>query len=223
LTEPVPTSAPPEPHVVAPPDLAGEPYRACELAPAGEGASAILDEAAGEVLRDRLAKLVAAEGPIHVEVALRRVAECFALPKLSARARQRIEAAITELAAKGGAALHDDFLWQPASDPAAYQGFRRPEGGESRELEHIAPEEIANAGRVILAQSLSIAEDEWVRETARLFGVQRVGKHAVAQVRRGLEQILAARECHREGDRIVLSGAAASAAAGPPATVRTSS
>jgi hypothetical protein len=71
----------------------------------------------------------------------------------------------------------EEFLWPADLRPADYSGFRTllPDGERPRDASDLPLEEVGNAVLHLLEHNLSAPRSELVRETARLFGFDRVG------------------------------------------------
>jgi len=155
--------------------------------------------------RRSLEHVVGSEGPIHVNALMRRVLEPFGLVRLTARPRERLGLLIRELARRGAIVIRGDFAWPPSLPPETYSACRgTDEAGAWRPVDEIAPEEIANGIALVLKDCLSIPREDLLRETARSFGVQRLGANVASSVEQGLAVLVAAGRCAVEGDRVVL-------------------
>jgi hypothetical protein len=72
-----------------------------------------------------------------------------------------------------------------------------------RDIEHIAPEEVACAARRVLAANLAMPHVDLVRETARLFGLLRVGRKVADGVGLGVQLLVERGDVEIQGDRVV--------------------
>lgn len=77
------------------------------------------------------------------------------------------------------------FAWPAGVDPETWTIFRVAEASSSRSLDEIAPEEIANAMKAVLADNPFGGADDVLRRTAELFGIVRLGPN----VRSRLESV----------------------------------
>ncbi len=119
-------------------------------------------------------KVVGTEGPVHVDLVYARIGAAWKVSRLTAKVKQLINTAI-------GIALHDrridqrgEFLWPIG---LATPIVRAPkEGDEGRSIDHIAPEEIAEAAFLCVQEARSLTEADLIRETAKLLGYARVTK-----------------------------------------------
>jgi very-short-patch-repair endonuclease len=184
-TPPVATNGPPPRPLVSP--AAGRPYRQAPLAPAHTDSGAFYDLSASPQIRQRLHQLIQVEAPVHRDHAAKRVAACWGLSKLTQKAQVRCDEELNGLLHAGHVALAGDFLWGSRETILAYEGFRlRGPHGEVRDPDHIAPEEIANAMEFLIQSNGSIDEEALLRETGRLFGIERLGAKVSESMRGGL-------------------------------------
>ncbi len=110
-----------------------------------------LSKAVPHDLVDDVIKVVGTEGPVHVDLVYARIGAAWNVSRLTAKVKQLINTAI-------GIAVHDrrieqrgDFLWPIG---LATPVVRAPkEGDKARSIEHIAPEEIAEAAFLVRAGS----------------------------------------------------------------------
>ena len=205
-----PLSAPPveaTPASVAPPTvapLAVSPAAAYVPAPLplrSLDPEAFYATAAGAAVRADLHEVVQLEGPIHVDLACRRVMGCYSLQRLTDRARRRVGEELAALTRLGMVVRLGDFLWPCSLEPDALPAFRAyyPDG-TVRDAEHLPPEEIACAASWVLENSLSMSSDDLVREVARHFGLSRVGKNVAVALQAGISLLEARGRCRREGE-----------------------
>jgi hypothetical protein len=99
------------------------------------------------------------------------------------------------------------FLWPANLDSTEYRGFRVPDsnGDGTRQADELPPEEVGNAALHLLESHLSAPLDELIRETARLFGFQRVGRVVDERIRRGIEALVQSGRARREEGSVVLA------------------
>lgn len=188
---------PPEPAVVAPPEpldlpepepmpvwpAQASPYRklACPILGTPERFDAPGERRA---IGTRLEEVVRAEGPVHVHEAVRRVAECWGVSRVTARIRRRV---LESVGPRSPMVERDDFLWPRELDPSTWQGFRVAEGGEARSADHVPLEEIANVAAWIVGRSVVIDREELAREVAKVFGITRLGNRVAGRMQEGID------------------------------------
>lgn len=143
--------------------------------------------------------MVENEGPISLGLLSDRVAEHWEIKRITQAVLERI-ADLAETAGVRGI-THGDaiFYWPQRPNPASPALVRVPDEEESsrREAQDLPPEEIAAAAAHILEQQGNMPRADLIRETAHLFGFQRVGPSIESFINRGIDLLLkntAARE-----------------------------
>jgi hypothetical protein len=135
------------------------------------GEKSVLDELpaakAARVVRRVLTAGIKAEGPIHVDRLARLTVGAFGLNRV---AESRKEALLSLLPPS---AVVDDYLWPDGVDAASWTGFRRQMSSTDRPLEHVAPEEVANAMAALCRAGAGMRRDELLTQTAAVFGYKR--------------------------------------------------
>ncbi|MHA7618118.1 DUF4011 domain-containing protein [Cellulosimicrobium cellulans] len=149
----------------------------------------MLDDASGASrakLRDELVEVVRIEGPVLVERLARVVAARFDLARVREGRREQILQRLPRGLAKR--APNGDVIAWPGSDPTSYDTYRVPGPGEKREIADIPYHELRNAMVEAVRGAHGMTTDDALRETARVFGILRLG----AKVRERLEGTLTA-------------------------------
>lgn len=163
-----------------------EPYRVAELEVVA-AASALHAPAQRGELQARIRAVVDVQGPVHVDALTRTVARSYSVDRVTERVRSTIGANLDQLAREGAVIVRDAFLWSGASKPADWNRIRVPEpGGEPRDVEEIAIEELAAAARWHLSQALSAPARELARSTLRTYGLTTLTKRAEERVQLAL-------------------------------------
>ena len=80
-----------------------------------------------------------------------------------------------------------------------------PEDTSPRKAEEIPPQEIANAAEWILQRQISLPKEDLVRETARLFGIQRMGNKVISSMESGIEILSKRNRCELNNAMVTLS------------------
>ena len=157
-----------------------EPYRFVKLKPehlftrySSEHRDRYLKQYHSEVRR-LLPQLVRGEGPIHVELAFRRMNSAFRLSRATASFRAAFQEEV-ETAGKGRIDVRGDFLWPKGRDSVTVRAPVEGVDGSFRSIEYIPPEETLLALTMVAGHSLGIREETLLNETARLLGFKRMG------------------------------------------------
>jgi len=161
------------------------------------------DPRVAPALADRLASVVAFEGPIHIEEATRRVAASWEAPKATKRAVGKVQSSVRLVGTTSRPIARGDFLWPPTLDPAVWRGFRlHPDNDTRRAPEYLPPQEVANAAEWLISQSGSIVQDELVVELSRLFGYRSTGRKVRAAMEAGIAHLVDERRAALVGDTV---------------------
>lgn len=147
------------------------------------------------------------EAPILIDEVCRRVAACWSITRLTDRLRRRVVPEVEALAKGEGLAIHGDFVWPMGAPPSAWNTIRGPShDGTLRDAELIPPEEVAVAAAWVLSRSLSLDEATLSRETAKIFGISRVGRKVDERMRAGIDVLCGQKKGRRDEGRLVWVG-----------------
>ncbi|HYT92140.1 MAG TPA: DUF3320 domain-containing protein, partial [Gemmataceae bacterium] len=182
------------------------PYRVCPLKVDKKAARADLHSASvrKEVSR-LLGQLVNAEGPIHLDVAIRRLRQAWGVDRAGDRIRRAVEEATTECERKGQLRRQGEFLWPKATKevPVRVPDPKTPE--TERDVEHIAPEELQAGMRLLLREGGAIGEEALLSQTARLFGFGKLGESIKQRLSEELEALQKQGVCVSRSGAIALT------------------
>lgn len=145
---------------------------------------ALPSRSAAERVRAALVEVIASEGPISRARLVRLVAEAFGLSRVSGSRAATILRLIPDASTRQG---DEQFVWPIDVDVATWRDVRTSTSGESRPLESVPLEEIANAMAVVAELGGGVREDEIKREALRVFG----GKRMTTQISERLAEALA--------------------------------
>ncbi|KAA0888137.1 DUF3320 domain-containing protein [Oryzomonas rubra] len=149
--------------------------------------------------------VVSKEGPVSLGLVARRVAEHWGISRVTSRALTRVAG----LAKKANVRMITEedkvFLWQTFLDPKSFTGFRIPGADEDakRAAEDLPQAEVANAAQYLLEQHVSLPVADLVRETARLFGYQRIGQNVDKAIRGGIKWLVISGRAKEEDGVII--------------------
>ncbi len=165
-----------------------EPYRFVKLKPeflfarySPEHRIRYLNQYHSEVKR-LLPQLVRGEGPIHKDLAFKRLNNAFRLKRATRAFRDAFEEEI-ELAGKNKIDIKGNFLWPRGKNNVK---VRAPVEGvidSFRLIEHIPPEEVLLSMVLLVGHSFGIAENTLLLETARLLGFKRISNNILENLR----------------------------------------
>jgi hypothetical protein len=137
---------------------------------------------------------------VHVDLVYERIGEAWKVSRLTAKVKDLINTAT-------GIALHDkrieqrgDFLWPIG---LATPIVRAPKADDkARSIEHIAPEEIAEAAFLVAQEARSLSEADLISQTAKLLGYARVTKKIDAAVTTAIEALKASGRIQAQGELV---------------------
>jgi hypothetical protein len=151
------------------------PYEVCEIAFSIHDGNDFHDPQYLEEQSELLAEIVRKEGPIHIELATKRILAAWGLTRAGERIRGVIAKAVRHCARKSWLKKCGNFLWPvggidvPVRVPVKYLQET------SRDVTHIPPEEIKACMLLIIRHAVSIGVDSLIKETASVFGFNRTG------------------------------------------------
>ncbi|MFQ6053174.1 MAG: hypothetical protein ACE5OO_02950, partial [Candidatus Bathyarchaeia archaeon] len=156
-------------------------------------------------VRRMLPALVRAEGPIHVEHALKRINASLRLKRSTAPFKEIFGGAVRDLARRGVLSVRGGFLWP---EPPVELKVRVPVEGVKetfRPIEYIPPEEVRMAVTLIAGHSLGLRVESLLSETARLLGFRRMGKRVRAALAEAYESLIREGVLVQREDRATLA------------------
>lgn len=127
-------------------------------------------------LADLVTKIVAIEGPVHIDEIARRITAAFGKTKAGSRIVEATGRAVRE-ALRQDSTLKRDGPFLMTQDQAATPAVRdrSAETGSLLKAIYISPGEIAAAANLVRQESGDVSGDDLIRAVARLLGFQRVG------------------------------------------------
>lgn len=186
--EPVRNAALPDASYTEPPRSGS---RAVPFVPAStevRHAPSVLDDGRRETqsrIREELLDVVNVEGPVLADRLARVVGNRFGLSRVREARRDQI-LALAPRGRRRKAKNGDTVYWPETIDPGSYAEFRVP--GARRDVDEIPYQELRNAMLDVVRRAHGLRREDLLRETARLFGVTRLG----ARIRDRLDGVLKA-------------------------------
>ncbi len=132
-----------------------------------------------------LFELIQNEGPVHFDYAVERLASAWGLRKVTPKISHAVKEALNNLVREQKVSIRGSFLWPTTLKETP---IRIPVSGISeskRKPQHIAPEEIEAAMKIVAKYALGISEESLISETAKVFGITRLsveGKTVFSEV-----------------------------------------
>lgn len=145
-------------------------YRLAEL----PAQSNNFQDASDELIFSVLQEVVKQEGPIHKDIAFRRVLGAWGIRRQGKKISERLESVFAHWMSLHPVNTRDDFLW-PADLKTVL--IRKAESEETqRDIEHIPVQEIKKYMLNITRDSLSLEEEDLIRGTAEFYGIKRISE-----------------------------------------------
>ncbi|MFM1873303.1 MAG: hypothetical protein RL398_2725, partial [Planctomycetota bacterium] len=172
------------------------PYVAAVLDRAGD-AEAFARPGSDRKVAAAIAAVVAVEAPITFDRLARTVADAFGVGRVTERVRERIRRVLPMANCDGG-----EVVWADPAEVAEFVGFRTPGADPAtvRSVEEVPGIEVENAMRWLLRQHGAMAADDLARETARQFGISRLGAVVREHMDAALAVLVESGAAQRDGD-----------------------
>ena len=150
------------------------------------------DPANTSQIRAQLLQVLQKEAPISRNLIRRRMMEVWSIPRISIRVDHTIEEALRFLRLRSTGVNYRKFYWADDQNPEGYDTFRLPTDAPQtqRQIEDIAPEELAAAVRYILQTQFSLTFDDLIREVAALFRIPRCTTLVQQMVRQAVNLVV---------------------------------
>jgi very-short-patch-repair endonuclease len=160
--------------------------------------------AAQKELQRLLVQLAREEGPIHLDVAIKRLRQAWNLSRAGDRVRGAVDDAASAAAKRGELQRKGDFLWA-AGTPKVTVRVPDPKSADTtRDIEHISDEELQAGLRLLLSQGGAMDSDAILTQTARLFGFGKLGDTIRERVQANVAALQEQGACVDRGGAIVL-------------------
>lgn len=126
---------------------------------------------------DMLSEVVMQEGPIHVELAARRLLSAWGLTRTGSRIMAVMEEIVCICEQQGVLVRRGDFLWPSYLKELSVRVPAEDEPDSLRGIDFIPPEEIQAAMILITKHAVGLSVESLLIETTRLFGFRRMGSN----------------------------------------------
>ena len=150
----------------------------------------------------RLQEVVKREGPLHKELALRRIATDY---RLSSQLTEVFEECLRRCVRNRTVVEKDGFLWWPGNQPVLVR-VPLPNRPETRRDVVLVPvEELREALKVVLRHTIGTTLDDLIRDTARLMGWNRMGTKIRNQLEKEVQILINTGEIQMKNDQVTLA------------------
>ncbi|MBO5081792.1 MAG: DUF4011 domain-containing protein, partial [Lachnospiraceae bacterium] len=121
-------------------------------------------------------KTLQAEAPVEYDYMKKKVLLCWGMMRNTPKSDAIFEEILREVPVTQTNTAGNTFLWLQNMDPCKYGIYRlhAEEDLEKRTLSQIPAEEVVNAVREVVDVNVSLSHDDLVKETAKVFGFNRV-------------------------------------------------
>ena len=150
-------------------------YEVYEVRVAYENGSEFHSPRYREEQSELLAEIVRQEGPIHIDLATKRVRAAWGLTRAGVRITDAMDEAIRRCTRTSLLEQRGDFLWPMDVHEVSVRVPVRHIPETYRDVAHIPPEEIQACMLLIIRHAVGIGIDSLIRETANIFGFNRTG------------------------------------------------
>ena len=160
-----------------------------------------LHEIPAHHLRAPIEEVVRVEGPVHVSEVRRRLADAAGVKRIGHRIEQNLDKAIGVAARGKGMVRKRGFLWS-AGHSRQRPTVRDRTDLTGKKIELVAPEEIAEAVRLVVEHSYGIERAEAVAEAGRLLGFKNATKKVRTPIDRALANLVRKGELAVDGNQL---------------------
>ncbi len=158
-----------------------------------------LHEVPWYLLRPSIDEIVRVEGPVHVSEARRRIADAVGVTKIGRRIEENLDHAILYAERQGTVVVKGGFLW---STDVSVPSVRDRTDLPGKNIEMVAPEEVAEAVKMVVERSYGIDRADAATQTGRLLGFKRVSDSVIDVIDPVIEQLIEAGGLRDDGDRL---------------------
>jgi hypothetical protein len=158
------------------------------------------NSAGQEAVRFAMSLVLPYESPIEPIRAAKIVGKAYGIASMY----EKRAAQILRVSLPGTVRDTEGFIYLEEHDPMSdWQGWRATRSGDPRKITEISLPEIGNAMRYLAIKSIGIAPEELFKETAQLFGIQRVTDAIKGRLNSALEFAISKGKLKNDGSHIV--------------------
>lgn len=145
------------------------------------------------------------EAPISHSLLSRRILNAWGISRLGVRLNDYLSSIYSLMELKNTSQGGIIFYWNKEQEPLNYSLFRVPENDElKRNADDLAKEEIICGIKEVLANQISLPEDDLIREVAKIFGYARLGGKVEQAMKMGIDFAFQKGVVISKDERIVL-------------------
>lgn len=154
------------------------------------------------ILTSQIRKIIENEAPVSKSLLCKKILSEWGISRLGPRIEAHIEAILDTL--NICRTEHDGYVycWKDKEQCCSYPAYRPV---SDRDVTDIPPEEIANAIRQILTDSISLPTADLVKACAQTFGFPRMGSTIDAAMQRGIREAVKRNYAKMENERVTIA------------------
>ncbi|WP_297956428.1 DUF4011 domain-containing protein [uncultured Ruminococcus sp.] len=139
------------------------------------GTSESFNEASTAKITKCINDILTCEAPMNRKTLAKKTFSCWGISRPGANMKALFDTAFEKSEAKLTSAGENEYVWLASQSPEEYDKCRTVyKGDDRRDIDDVAPEEIAVGIREIMSRQVAMAREDLLREVAHLFGFTRV-------------------------------------------------
>lgn len=177
-------------------------YQETELTAGQYQATDFFFERSIPILLSQIKRIMENEAPISQSLICQKINAAWGISRMS-QTGSHLDALIRRLNFYRSRHNGIDFLWLDEAQYRTYSQFRTD---SNRAATDLPPEEIANAVKYVLTDSVSLPLPDLAKACAKLFGFPRMGSNIEASMQRGIQEAVKRKYAKVESGRITIIG-----------------
>lgn len=177
-------------------------YRSAKLTPGSYSPEDFFFSESYSILTSQIRKIIENEAPVSKSLLCKKILSEWGISRLGARVETQIETALDTLNIYRTEHEGFVFCWKNREQCISYSIYRPV---SEREATDIAPEEIANAIRQVLTDSISLPVADLIKACAQQFGFARMGSNIDAAMQRGIREAVKRNYAKIENERVTIA------------------
>ena len=139
------------------------------------GSSENFTESAAAKITKCISDILAAEAPMNKKTLAKKTFSCWGITRPGSNMKALFDKAFDNADARVTTAGENEYVWLGSQVPEEYDKCRTVyKGDDKRDIDDVAPEEIAVGIKEIMSRQLAMSRDDLLREVAHLFGFTRI-------------------------------------------------
>ena len=152
------------------------------------GTSENFNTAASEKITRCINDILSAEAPMNKKTLAKKTFSCWGISRPGANMKSLFESAFEKADTKVTVAGENEYVWCASQVPEEYDICRIVYNkDEKRDIDDVAPEEIAVGIKAIMSRQIAMSRDDLLREVAHLFGFTRMTETLETSVSFGIK------------------------------------